>query len=88
MARPLPSRRIGSRELIRHHLLPILGEIAVIDADHDCAMVDPDTSIPFPEAEAHLSLAHRQSALVAQPYLSSGFGVAVIGAGSIYQRIA
>jgi hypothetical protein len=72
--------------LMRRHLRPTLGETAVIDVDHVYTMVDPDFSIPFPEAETYWSLARRQCVLLAKTYLSSGFGVAVIGGNSLYQR--
>jgi thymidylate kinase len=78
--------KTSAMRLIRRHLLPILGETAVIDVDHVYMMVDPDYSIPFPEAETYWSLARRQCALLAKTYLCSGFGAAVIGGNSIYQK--
>jgi hypothetical protein len=47
--------------------------------------VDPDYSIPFPEAEAYWSLARQQSAVLAASYFANGFGVVVIGGNSVYQ---
>src|ERR1051326_3679182 len=78
--------KTSAMRLIRRHLRPVLGEIAVIDVDHVYMMVDPDYSIPFPEAETYWSLARRQCALLAKAYLSSGFGAAVIGGNSLYQK--
>jgi hypothetical protein len=72
--------------LIRRHFLPTLGETAVIDVDQVYTMVDPDYSIPFPEAESYWSLARRQCALLAHAYLSGGFGLVVIGGNSLYQK--
>jgi adenylylsulfate kinase-like enzyme len=72
--------------LMRRQLLPRLGETAAIDVDRVYMMVDPDYAISFPEAEAYWSLARRQCALLATSYLTSGFGVAVIGGNSLYQK--
>jgi hypothetical protein len=80
------SGKTSAMRLMRHHLQPLLGKSAVIDVDLVYTMVDPDYSIPFPEAEANWSLARRQCALLARSFFESGFEAVVIGGNSVYQK--
>lgn len=80
------SGKTAAMRLMRPYFLPLLGETAAIDVDHVYTMVDPDYSIPFPEAEAYWSLARQQSALLATSYFASGFEVVLIGGNSLYQK--
>jgi shikimate kinase len=78
--------KTAAMQLMRRHLLPVLGETAVIDVDGVYTMVDPDYSVPFPEAEVYWSLARRQCVVLATSYFACGFEVVVIGGNSVYQK--
>lgn len=80
------SGKTSAMRLMRQRFLPVLGETAVIDVDLVYMMVDPDYSIPFPEAEAYWSLARSQCALLTRSYFASGFEVVVIEGNSVYQK--
>jgi hypothetical protein len=80
------SGKTAAMRVMRRHALPVFGETAVLDVDHVYTMVDPDYSIPFPEAERYWSLARRQCAVLAASYVENGFNLVVIGGNSVYQK--